>query len=121
MTQRISAPVPPPTSHPAPPAERPRTPIIGIVTGVFLVGGFAVWSGLRIQDATRAKQELAAQRQEDSRRAAEAAKALPVVSVATPVAATWEPQVEIDGTLAAGQYAELGFKAPGRIAQLSVK
>lgn len=121
MTQRISAPVPPPTSHPAPAAERPRTPVVGIVTGVLLVGAFAVWSGLRIQAATHAKEQVAAQRQEDSKRAAEAAKAVPVVSVVSPVATTWEPQVEIDGTLAAGQMAELGFKAPGRIAQLSVK
>jgi len=121
MTQRMSAPVPPPTSQPAPSAERPRAPLVGIVAGVLLVGGFAVWSGLRIQAATRAKHEVAAQRQEDSRRAAEAAKAVPVVSVVTPAATTWEPVVEIDGTLAASQSAELGFKAPGRIAQLAVK
>jgi RND family efflux transporter MFP subunit len=94
---------------------------VGISIGVLMVGAFAVWSGLRIQEATRAKQELAAQRQEDSLRAAEAAKAVPVVSVVTPTPITWAPQVEIDGTLAASQSAELGFKAPGRIAQLLVK
>lgn len=121
MTQRISAPVPPPTSPPAAPAERPRTPIIGIVMGLLMLAGFVVWSGLRIKAATSAKEAVAAQRQEDSRRAAEAAKAVPVVSVVTPVAGTWEPQVEIDGTLAASQSAELGFKTPGRIAQISVQ
>jgi RND family efflux transporter MFP subunit len=94
---------------------------VGISIGVLMVGAFAVWSGLRIQEATREKQELAVQREEDSRRAAEAAKAIPVVSVVTAVPTTWAPQVEIDGTLAASQSAELGFKAPGRIAQLLVK
>jgi RND family efflux transporter MFP subunit len=94
---------------------------VGISIGVLMVGAFAVWSGLRIQEATREKQQLAVQREEDSRRAAEAAKAIPVVSVVTAVPTTWAPQVEIDGTLAASQSAELGFKAPGRIAQLLVK
>lgn len=118
-------PIPAPSSSQAPsrsPAdERPRAPLIGVVTGVLLLAGFAAWSGIRISAATRAKKEVAAQRNEDAHRAATAAQALPVVSVTTPVAGTWEPTVEIDGTILAGQSAELGFKTTGRIAQVSVK
>lgn len=101
--------------------ERPRAPLIGVVTGVLLLAGFAAWSGIRISAATRAKKEVAAQRNEDAHRAATAAQALPVVAVVSPVQANWEPIVEIDGTILAGQSAELGFKTMGRLAQVSVK
>jgi RND family efflux transporter MFP subunit len=38
-----------------------------------------------------------------------------------PAPGNWEPVVEIDGTIAAGQEAQIGFKTGGRIAQVAVK
>ena len=43
MTQRISAPAPPPPPQPATAAERPRTPIIGMVLGLMLFHGARAW------------------------------------------------------------------------------
>src|SRR5262249_47311021 len=63
----------------------------------------------------------AAQRAEDAKRSRAAAGALPTVSTVLPTAGTWDPVVEIDGTVAAGQEAQIGFKTGGRIAQVAVK
>jgi RND family efflux transporter MFP subunit len=121
----MDQPIPAPPASQAPPRgpadERPRAPLIGIVSGLILLLGFAAWSGVRISAATRAKKEVAAQRNQDAHRAATAAQALPTVSVITPVPGNWAPLVEIDGTIAAGQSAELGFKTMGRLSQVSVK
>jgi RND family efflux transporter MFP subunit len=122
MTERLpatAAPEPEP-SH-LPEGARPRAPLVGVIAGVVTFAAFAGWTGVRIQAATRDKTEVLAQRQGDQQRAAELARAPASVSVVSPVPATWNPVVEIDGTLAAGQHAELGFKTGGRLAHLSVK
>jgi RND family efflux transporter MFP subunit len=104
-----------------PSGARPRAPLVGVIAGVLLFAGFAGWAGMRIQAAERAKTAVAAQRNEDAKRATEAAKALPIVSTVLPTPSSWEPIVEIDGTIAAGQEAQIGFKTGGRIAQVAVK
>jgi RND family efflux transporter MFP subunit len=76
---------------------------------------------VRIKAATLEKSAVAAQRNQDQERANQLAHAPQNVSVVSPTPGTWEPVVEIDGTVAPGQRAELGFKTSGRIAQIAVK
>lgn len=123
MTQRLDAPVSSPSgeSRPDPTVTRPRAPLIGVIVGVLSVGGFFAWSATRIKEAKEKQASIAAQRDEDAKRAAADANAIPVVATVIPTPDTWLPVVEIDGTIAAGQAAELGFKTGGRIAQLSVR
>jgi len=123
MDQHLPASVTPPPTDPShdPSGPRPKAPLIGVLIGIVLFAGFAAWAGTRIQAATQAKKEVAAQRNEDARKANAAAQALPVVSTVLPKLGSWDPIVEIDGTVAAGQSAEIGFKTGGRIAQISVK
>jgi RND family efflux transporter MFP subunit len=123
MDQHLPASVTPPPTDPShdPSGPRPKAPLVGVLVGLILIGGFVAWAGTRIQSATQAKKEVAAQRDEDARKANAAAKATPIVSTVLPKAGTWDPVVEIDGTVAAGQSAEIGFKTGGRIAQVAVK
>ncbi|HWP09327.1 MAG TPA: efflux RND transporter periplasmic adaptor subunit [Polyangiaceae bacterium] len=123
MDQPLPASVTPPPTDPShdPTGPRPKAPLVGVLTGLLLVAGFVGWAGTRIQAATQAKKEVAAQRDEDARRTNAAARATPVVATVLPKAGTWDPVVEIDGTVAAGQSAEIGFKTGGRIAQVAVK
>src|SRR5262245_36707064 len=108
MTQQMPASVSPPVdpSH-QPNGERPRAPLVGVIAGRLTVVGFAAWAGVRIQAATHDKAAVAAQRSEDQKRANAAAHALVSVSTVAPVAGTWDPVVEIDGTIAAGQHADI--------------
>ncbi|HEX6271844.1 MAG TPA: efflux RND transporter periplasmic adaptor subunit [Polyangiaceae bacterium] len=103
------------------PTSTPRAPLAGIIVGVLFVAGFAGWAGVRIHAATTQKKALAEQRENDARRAANEARAVPKVRVIAPVATEWAPVVEVDGTLAAGRSAELGFETPGRLAQVTVR
>jgi RND family efflux transporter MFP subunit len=122
MTQRLPAAESPvaDTSH-LPEGARPRAPLVGVIAGVLTFVAFAGWAGVRIQAATRDKTAVAAQRGEEQKRAVELAHAPMSVNVVAPAPGTWDPVVEIDGTVAAGQHAELGFKTGGRIAQIAVK
>jgi hypothetical protein len=96
-------------------------PVTGVVVLLAAVGGLAAWTSVRVQAAKEARAEVSAQRAEDSKKALEALKATRKVRVVSAAADQWIPVVEIDGTLAAGQSAEVGFKVGGRIAQLGVK
>jgi RND family efflux transporter MFP subunit len=123
MTQRLDAPVssPSPETRPDPTVTRPRAPLVGVIVGVLAVGAFFAWTATRIKETKETQASIATQRDEDTKRARAEANTLPQVSVVTPTSDTWVPVVEIDGTIAAGQSAELGFKTGGRIAQLSVR
>jgi RND family efflux transporter MFP subunit len=123
MDQDLPASVTPPPTDPShdPSGPRPKAPLVGVLSGVVLLAGFGAWAGTRIQAATQAKKEVAAQRNEETRRTNAAAHATPVVATVLPTPGTWDPVVEIDGTVAAGQSAEIGFKTGGRIAQIAVK
>ena len=96
-------------------------PISGIVVLLAAAGGLAVWTSVRVQAAKEARAEVSAQRAEDSKKALAELQATRKVRVVSAAPDQWVPVVEIDGTLAAGQAAELGFKVGGRIAQLGVK
>ncbi len=123
MTQQLPASVNPPPIDPSqdPSGPRPRAPLVGVLAGVLLLAAFGGWSAMRIQAATQAKKAVTEQRNLDTQRANAAAHAVPVVSTILPVAGTWDPVVEIDGTVAPGQSAEIGFKTGGRIGQVAVK
>jgi RND family efflux transporter MFP subunit len=110
------------TAHaPAPTTKPVKAPLGGIIVGIVLALGFVAWTGSRIVTATGAKKELAAKRQEESARTQAALNAPSKVRVVTPVAQTWQPAVEFDGTLVAAQAAGLGFKVGGRISAVRVK
>jgi RND family efflux transporter MFP subunit len=108
--------------HATPTTTKPvKAPLGGIIVGILLALGFVAWTGSRIVSATGAQKELAAKRQEESARTQAALNAPSKVHVVTPVAQTWQPAVEFDGTLAAAQAAGLGFKVGGRISAVRVK
>jgi RND family efflux transporter MFP subunit len=123
MDQRASDSVRPERPHEPPtPAPAPvKMPISGVIVLLAAVGGLAAWTSVRVQAAKEARAEVSAQRAEDSKKALEALKATRKVRVVSAAPDQWVPVVEIDGTLAAGQSAELGFKVGGRIAQLGAK
>lgn len=121
MTELPASVSPPLDPSHEPQGERPRAPLVGVVAGVLTLVGFAAWAGVRIQAATHQKAVVAAQRDEDAKRANAAAHALASVNTVAPLPATWDPIVEIDGTIAAGQHADIGFKVSGRIAKVLVK
>jgi RND family efflux transporter MFP subunit len=105
----------------APPPERVKAPLAGIVAGLVMVGGLVAWTGTRVATATKAQAAVAEKRAADAQRNAAAAKQLERVSVVQGQAATWLPSVELDGTLAAEQSASVGFKVGGKIGSLKVK
>jgi membrane fusion protein (multidrug efflux system) len=108
------------TSTPAPPTQR-KAPLAGIVGATALTLALAGWIGVRIVSATQKQQVIATQRNADAEKNAALAKAPAKVRVVTAAARTWEPVVELDGTLNAGQSAELGFKVTGKLSQINVK
>ena len=117
MTQRLDAPVSSPTAdtRPDPTVTRPRAPLVGVIVGVLSVGAFFAWTGTRIKEAKEKQASIATQRDEDAKRAQAEANTIPQVSTVVPTPDTWVPEVEVDGTIAAAQAAELGFKTGGRM------
>jgi RND family efflux transporter MFP subunit len=103
------------------PTKPVKAPLGGIIVGIVLALGFVAWTGSRIVTANGAKQALATKRQEESARTQAALNAPVKVRVVAPVAQTWQPRVQFDGTLAASQSAGLGFKVGGRISAVRVK
>lgn len=122
MDQRASDSVRPESPNAAPaPAAKVKMPISGVIVLLAAVGGLAAWTSVRVKAAKEARAEVSAQRAEDSKKALDALKATRRVRVVSAAPDQWIPVVEIDGTLAAGQSAEVGFKVGGRIAQLGAK
>src|SRR5262245_47926254 len=119
MSETAPSQTPPP--HAAPVTASKKAPLAGVIGGVALSIALAGWISVRIVSAKAKQEQIAQQRSADDKRSAALAKAPPKVKVVTPVAQTWEPVVELDGTLAAGQSAELGFKIGGKLAKVGVK
>ncbi|HEY2408998.1 MAG TPA: efflux RND transporter periplasmic adaptor subunit [Polyangiaceae bacterium] len=99
----------------------PRAPLAGIVFGCVLALGLVGWTGVRIRAAKSVQAELGNRRTDDARRAAQEAAAPQPVHVVRGISETWQPVVEFEGSLAAAQAAELGFKVSGRIASVRAK
>lgn len=100
---------------------RRKAPLVGVIGGVLLALGLAGWTSVRIVGATQKQVAVEAQRSAEAERS-RALKEAPVdVEVTTPVARTWEPVLELDGTLFPGQSAELGFESGGRLIRIGAR
>ncbi len=119
MQEPAPSTTPPPQPLPTRPAR--KAPLAGVIGASALAIALGGWISVRIVSATGKQQVIAQQRNVDAERSAAASKAPPKVRVVVPAAENWEPVVELDGTLSAGQSAELGFKIGGKLAQLGVK
>jgi len=105
---------------PASAPSRPRAPLTGVVAGLALLVGLGAWTAQRIGEAKTAVSEVEARRSADTERAAALAREPQSVSVVRATPETWQPRVDLDGTLAAEHSAELGFKVGGRLARVNV-
>jgi RND family efflux transporter MFP subunit len=103
------------------PPDRVKAPLVGIIACVVLVGGLGIWTAQRIGQANASAAEVATRRVDDTRKAAEIAKAPPVVEITRPVAADWQPRVELNGTLEAEQSARLTFRVPGKLTSVNAQ
>ncbi len=122
MQESAPSTTPPPQAvTPAADPSRRKAPLAGVIGGIALSLALAGWISVRVVGAKARQQQIAQQRNADDARSAALAKAPPKVRIVMPVAQTWEPVVELDGTLAAGQSAELGFKIGGKLSQVGVK
>jgi RND family efflux transporter MFP subunit len=101
--------------------ERVKAPLVGIVAGLLMVGGLVAWTGTRVATATKAQAALAEKRSLEAEKTLAAAKAPERVQVVNGARTTWLPSVTLDGTLAAEQSANIGFKVGGKIGSLKVK
>jgi len=101
--------------------EKTKMPISGIIVLLASGLGLAGWMAVRVQEAEKAKATVAAVRAEDNKKQLAALQAVRQVEVTRGIPDTWVPVVDIDGTIVAGQAAELGFKAGGRLQSVSVK
>lgn len=111
-------PVPPP--HPSPPAPA-RAPLAGIVAGIALAGGLVAWTAQRIGEAKTVQSGVEARRAADNERAAALAREPAKVVTVLGIADTWQPRVELDGTLQAEHEASLGFKVGGLLRRVGVE
>lgn len=98
-----------------------RRPILGIALGLFALLGVGVWTALRIHSVTGEREVRANQRAEDAKRVAARADGPKPVRVQSPQRVTWQPVVELEGTLTPARSAELGFKHGGRLGALRAR
>jgi len=108
---------------PEPPHRRSRGTmiVVGLVTLALLA-----WFGVRLQAALKTQKALAEER--DAVAKAAAAQPAPAAAAAAkssatvlPKAETWQPVVQFEGTLQPVREADLGFKVPGKLAQIRVR
>ena len=109
------------TSDKLPPVRSAKAPVAGVIVGVALAGGLALWTIQRIGEAKTVQSNVEARRSADSERAAALLREPAKVSVVRGVPDVWQPRVELDGTLQAQREASLGFKVGGRLARVNVK
>src|SRR5262245_51684691 len=86
-----------------------------------VAAAFAAWVGLRLSGAVTKRDNLQKEQTSAANRLKEQASRPPTVEVLRGGAATWDPAVPFEGTLSAQKEADLGFKAPGRLAQIRAK
>jgi membrane fusion protein (multidrug efflux system) len=83
--------------------------------------GLAGWMGVRVHEAKGKQAAVSSKRAADAQKAVQEAAALPKVKVIHGTPETWQPVVELEGSLQAAQSAALGFKVAGRITAVRVK
>jgi RND family efflux transporter MFP subunit len=111
----------PHSSGPSVAPEKVKAPLVGVLFGLAVVGGLGAWTAQRITVAQAQQADVEVQRTKDAEKAAAIANAPLKVVVTRGVATRWQPQVEMDGTLAAQQSASLSFKVPGKLARIGVR
>jgi RND family efflux transporter MFP subunit len=106
----------------SPPKARPTSSswvgkgVIGLI-GLVFVG----WFGVRLQHSLEKKKQIAAQQQTQAAAATSVQAPVNVeIKLITGQAESWLPTVELEGTFAAAQEADLGFKVPGQLNRLNV-
>ncbi len=109
------------SNAPAAPPVRPKMPILGVIVGLTAVVGLAGWTATRVQAAQSSQQAVEVKRAADAKRTATQLSSPQPVRTVQGKAQTWQPMVEFEGSLAAAQTADLGFKAPGRIGLVRAK
>ncbi|MCU0656551.1 MAG: efflux RND transporter periplasmic adaptor subunit [Polyangiaceae bacterium] len=102
-----------------PPAPKASGPIKLLILASTL--GFFGLLGVRVQGKMQQQAQIAKEREVASVKATAAGKELPKVQVIRATRASWEPVVQLEGTLMPWHEADLGFKASGRIAAVRVK
>jgi RND family efflux transporter MFP subunit len=108
--------------EPVVPKRRSRGTLIVLLLALVGLGG---WFAVRLQAALKTQKALAEERDEVAKAAA--AQPTPATAQATkssatvlPKAETWQPVVQFEGTLQPVREADLGFKVPGKLAQIRV-
>src|SRR5262245_36339944 len=89
----------PPT--PPPPAPRTKAPLAGILGGVLAFSGIGLWTAQRIGEAKTVQSEVEAKRTADTEKAAALAREPAKVATVRGVSVSWQPRVDLDGTLQA--------------------
>lgn len=103
------------------PSSRPRAPLVGVIVGVALAGGLGLWTFKRVTEAKALQTEVETRRSADGERAAALAREPREVGVLRGAVDSWQPRVELDGTLQGQHEASLGFKVGGRLARVDVE
>src|SRR5262245_4224958 len=101
------SPISEPHAAEAPGTPRKKAPLVGVLFAAPVAAGLAGWTGLRIVNATQKQTVIATQRNAEAEKNKALAQAPAEVSVASPRPLSWKPVIELDGTLFAGQSAEL--------------
>jgi len=108
----------------APAAARPRSRGTLIVL-LLVLAALGAWFGIRLQAAMKTQKQLADERDAVAKAAAaqpaKTAGATAAMALVAPKAETWQPEVQFEGTLQPVREADLGFKVPGRLAQIRVR
>ncbi len=111
------------TSHDLPLGSAAPSRGTGAVTAI-AVGSLVVLVGalgVRFTQASKKSAQVEQQRATTFAAAQAAAGKAPVVAVTRGTPEQWQPSVALEGTVAAGQEVDLGFKVSGRIAKLHVR
>lgn len=101
--------------------DRVKAPLVGVLTGLALVGGLGFWTLQRVNAANAAQAEVAERRAEDTKKATESANTPPVVEVVQGKPDRWLATIELTGTLEAAESARLAFRLPGKIRSINGK
>lgn len=93
---------------------RPRRGRFAAILGVASVIGLGAFIGVRVKETMADRAAVVQAQQADSKARAEQR----VFAVVAPASASWRPVIQVTGTLAPYQEADLGFKLGGRLASL---
>jgi RND family efflux transporter MFP subunit len=102
--------------HYRPGAARKAIILLGVVAGAF-----AIFVGARVSGALGTRETAQKEQATATAETKAAAARPPSVNAVRGTPAPWQPVVSFEGSLSAQREADLGFKAPGRLAQIRAK